>query len=118
MRQVKCVRQVERVRIVQRSAGKRTKAGINLKIWSDRLPEAEQQNKSLMMREASQFCEVARREQPPRTPRQAPTWNDRFFYIHCCETYETLGLLDRKAECNAEGVARGLWKHVNQRPGR
>ena len=95
-------------------------AGINLKIWADRLPETEQQRKHEMMTEAAHFCEVSRKEQlhTMQGGTQAPTWNDRFFYIHCCEPYDTLGRPQDKALCIDEALARGLWKNAKQRPGR
>eukprot|EP01050_Picozoa_sp_SAG11_P037368 SAG11_NODE_14705_length_602_cov_1.540755_2_plen_128_part_01 len=40
-------------------------------------------------------------------------WEDRFFYMHCCESYSG----GAKKACFGEAVAKGIWKLVAQRPG-
>ena len=51
-------------------------------------------------------------------PGVAPSWNDRFFFIHCCEPYESLDLQPEKRTCNDEAMAMGIWNTPGQRPGR
>lgn len=93
-------------------------AGINQKLRSDRLPDTEQPLKRKLWEAAIIYCETARHNFPARARGQEPSWNDRFFFIHCCEPYEALGRPVEKSACNGEALALGIWKTAGQRPGR
>lgn len=86
-------------------------AGINQKLRADRLPETDLPLKRKLWKEAIGNCETARGSFPKRKPGVAPSWSDRFFFIHCCEPYESLGLQPGpKRTCNDEAMAKGIWK--------